>query len=49
MKISYTKEFLKQFEKYEKKLQQQIVTAIEKLPDVDVIFLKGNHLQNFID
>ena len=43
MIITYTKEFLKQFEKYDKKLQQQIIIAIEKLPVGDVVSLKGNH------
>lgn len=44
MIITYTKEFIKQFEKYDKKLQQQIITAIEKIPLGDVIMLKGNHI-----
>lgn len=43
MQITYTKEFIKQFEKYDKKLQQQIITAIENLPLGDVVILKGNH------
>ena len=44
MLVTYTKGFLKQFEKYDKKLQQQIVTAIEKLPDGDVCLLKGKNI-----
>jgi len=44
MIITYTKEFLKRFEKYDKKLKQQIVTAIEKLPDGDVCQLKGKNI-----
>lgn len=44
MLISYTKEFVKPFGKYDKKLQQQIITAIEKLPQGDVVLLKGNYI-----
>lgn len=41
MEFLYKKSFLKKFEKYERKLQEQIDKAIDKLPEGDVSLLKG--------
>lgn len=41
MEILYKKSFLKKFEKYERKLQEQIDRAIDALPHGDVVVLKG--------
>lgn len=41
MEILYKKSFLKKFEKYDRKLQEQIDKAIDKLPEGDVASLKG--------
>ncbi|MEK7433511.1 MAG: type II toxin-antitoxin system RelE/ParE family toxin [Cyanobacteriota bacterium] len=43
MKITASKDFYKSFSKYDKKLQQQINKAVEKLPDGDVKKLKGKN------
>jgi mRNA interferase RelE/StbE len=42
MKISYSKTFEKKFSKYDRKLQEKIFNAIQKLPDGDVKKLTGN-------
>ncbi|MEA2017972.1 MAG: type II toxin-antitoxin system RelE/ParE family toxin [Campylobacterota bacterium] len=44
MKISYSKTFEKKFSKYERKLQEKIFDAIEKLPDGDIKRLTGNDI-----
>jgi len=44
MKISYSKTFEKTFLKYEKKLQEKIFNAIQKLPDGDVKRLSGGEI-----
>jgi len=36
MKISYSKTFENKFSKYDRKLQEKIFNAIQKLPDGDV-------------
>lgn len=41
MEILYKKSFLKKFEKYDRKLQEKIDKAIDKLPEGDVASLKG--------
>ena len=40
MKITATKDFYKSFPRYDKKLQQQINKAVEKLPNGDVKKIK---------
>jgi mRNA interferase RelE/StbE len=44
MKISYSKTFEKKFSKYDRKLQEKIFNAIQKLPDGDVKRLTGNEI-----
>lgn len=44
MKISYSKTFEKKFTTYDKKLQQKIFSAIQKLPSGDVKRLSGNDI-----
>ena len=44
MKISYSKTFEKKFSKYDRKLQEKIFNAIQKLPDGDVKRLTGNDI-----
>ena len=44
MTISYSKTFEKKFLKYDRKLQEKIFNAIEKLPDGDVKRLIGNDI-----
>lgn len=44
MEIIYKKPFLKKFDKYTKVLKQQIITAIEKIPQGDIVKLKGKHI-----
>ena len=44
MIISYSKTFEKKFSKYNRKLQQKIFNAIEKLPNGDVKRLTGNDI-----
>lgn len=44
MEIIYKKPFLKKFDKYPKTLKQQIITAIEKIPEGDIVRLKGNNI-----
>ncbi len=44
MKISYSKTFEKKFLKYDRKLQEKIFNAIQKLPDGDVKRLTGNDI-----
>ena len=44
MKIITSKQFDKQLEKYDKKLKQRIASAIDKLPDGDVVKMKGNNI-----
>ena len=44
MKISYAKSFEKKFAKYDRKLQEKIFVAIQKLPDGDVKRLTGNDI-----
>jgi len=44
MIISYSKTFEKKFSKYDKKLQEKIFNAIQKLPDGDVKRLTGNDI-----
>lgn len=43
MQITASKDFYKSFSKYDKKLQQQINNAVEKLPNGDVKKLKGKN------
>jgi mRNA interferase RelE/StbE len=42
--ISYSKTFVKKFEKYDSKLQLKIFEAIEKIPDGDIKRLVGNDI-----
>ena len=44
MEIIYKKPFLKKFDKYPKTLKQQIITAIEKIPEGDIVRLKGKNI-----
>jgi mRNA interferase RelE/StbE len=44
MKISYSKTFEKKFSKYDRKLQEKIFNAIQKLPDGDIKRLTGNDI-----
>ena len=44
MKISYSKTFEKKFEKYDRKLQEKIFSAIQNLPEGDVKRLTGNNI-----
>lgn len=44
MKISYSKTFEKKFLKYDRKLQEKIFNAIQKLPDGDIKRLTGNDI-----
>ena len=44
MKIITTKQFDKQLEKHDKKSKQRIANAIDKLPQGDVLKMKGNNL-----
>jgi mRNA interferase RelE/StbE len=44
MKISYSKTFEKKFATYDRKLQEKIFNAIQKLPDGDVKRLTGNDI-----
>jgi len=44
MKISYSKTFEKKFSKYDRKLQEKIFKAIQKLPNGDVKRLTGNDI-----
>ena len=44
MKISYSKTFEKKFSKYDRKLQDKIFNAIQKLPNGDVKRLTGNDI-----
>ena len=41
MKLNISDEFKKQFKKYDKKLQDRLIKAIDKLPNGDVKMLKG--------
>ena len=43
MRIITTKRFDKQFEKHDKKSQQRIANAVDKLPYGDVLKLKGHN------
>ncbi len=44
MNISYSKTFVKRFEKYDNKLQLKIFEAIENIPDGDIKRLSGNDI-----
>ncbi|KIM02754.1 MAG: hypothetical protein KN64_14015 [Sulfurovum sp. AS07-7] len=44
MNISYSKTFVKKFEKYDSKLQLKIFEAIEKIPSGDIKRLTGNDI-----
>ncbi|MGE4510007.1 MAG: type II toxin-antitoxin system RelE/ParE family toxin [Sulfurimonadaceae bacterium] len=44
MKIFYSKTFEKKFATYDRKLQEKIFNAIQKLPDGDVKKLTGNDI-----
>lgn len=44
MNISYSKTFVKKFEKYDSKFQLKIFEAIEKIPDGDIKRLVGNDI-----
>lgn len=44
MNISYSKTFVKKFEKYDSKLQLKIFEAIEKIPSGDIKRLMGNDI-----
>jgi len=44
MKISYSKTFEKKFSKYDRKLQEKIFNAIQKLPNGDAKRLTGNDI-----
>lgn len=44
MRIITSKQFDKQLAKYDKKLKQRIANAIDKLPDGDVVQMKGNNI-----
>ena len=43
MNLNISDEFKKQFKKYDKKLQERLIKAIDKLPNGDVKMLKGKN------
>ena len=43
MRIITTRQFDKQLEKHDKKSKQRIANAIDKLPEGDVLKMKGNN------
>ncbi len=44
MKLSFSKNFEKKFERYDKKLQAKIYTAIVNIPNGDIKKLVGNEI-----
>ncbi len=44
MKISYSKTFEKKFSRYDRKLQEKMFNAIQKLPNGNVKELTGNEI-----